>query len=68
MLLREQQWYYLTHSWDDKGVQTFAESICLKVNVIARLEFEFSYYKYRSPSIFLFDIFVERQISSLCVI
>ena len=29
--------YYLTHSWDDKGVHTFPNSICPKVNVIARL-------------------------------
>ena len=39
-----QQWYYLTHSWEDKGVHTFPKSICPKVNVIARLEYELAYY------------------------
>ena len=33
-------WYYLTHSWEDKGVHTFPKGICLKVNVIALLEYE----------------------------
>ena len=36
--------YYLTHSWEDKGVHTFPKSICPKVNVIARLEYELAYY------------------------
>ena len=42
ILLEEQ--YYLTHSWDDKGVHTFPKGICPKVNVIARLEYELTYY------------------------
>ena len=42
ILLEEQ--YYLTHSWDDKGVHTFPNGICPKVNVIARLEYELAYY------------------------
>ena len=40
----EEQWYYLTHSWEDKGVHTFPKDICPKVNVIARLEYELAYY------------------------
>ena len=44
ILLEEQSWYYLTHSWEDKGVHTFPKGICSKVNVIARLEFELAYY------------------------
>ena len=37
--------YYLTHSWEDKGGgHTFPKSICPKVNVIARLEYELAYY------------------------
>ena len=40
ILLEEQLWYYLTHSWEDKGVHTFPKGICPKVNVIARLEYE----------------------------
>ena len=40
----EQQWYYLTHSWEDKGVHTFPKGICPKVNVIARLEYKLAYY------------------------
>ena len=44
-ILREEQWwYYLTHSWEDKGVHTFPKGICPKVNVIARLEYELAYY------------------------
>ena len=44
ILLEEQQWYYLTHSWEDKGVYIFPKGICLKVNVIAQLEYELAYY------------------------
>ena len=44
ILLEEQWWYYLTHSWEDKGVHTFPKDICPKVNVIARLEYELAYY------------------------
>ena len=36
--------YYLTHSWDDKGVHTFPKGICPKVNIIARLENKLAYY------------------------
>ena len=45
-ILQEEQlwWYYLTYSWDDKGVHTFPKGICLKVNIIARLEYELAYY------------------------
>ena len=39
-ILPEEQLYYLTHSWEDKGVHTFPKGICLKMNVIAWLEFE----------------------------
>ena len=42
--LRKEQ-YYLTHSWQDKGIHTFANGICPKVNVIARLKFELTYYE-----------------------
>ena len=44
ILLEEQQRYYLTHIWEDKGVHTFPKGICPKVNVIARLEYELVYY------------------------
>ena len=44
ILLEEQYWYYLTHSWEDKGAHTFPKGICPKVNVIARLEYELAYY------------------------
>ena len=44
ILLEEQWWYYLTHSWEDKGVHTFPKDICPKVNVIARLEYGLAYY------------------------
>ena len=42
-ILQEEQ-YYLTHSWEDKGVHTFSKGICPKVNIIARLENELAYY------------------------
>ena len=44
IILEEQSWYYLTHSWEDKGVHTFPKGICPKVNVIARLEYEVANY------------------------
>ena len=44
ILLEEQYWYYLTYSWEDKGVHSFPKSICPKVNVIALLEYELAYY------------------------
>ena len=44
ILLEEQQWYQLTHSWEDKGAHNFPNGICPKVNVIARLEYELAYY------------------------
>ena len=46
ILLEEQWWYYLTHSWEDKGVHTFPKGICPKVNVIARPDFEFACYDF----------------------
>ena len=33
ILLEEQSWYHLTHSWEDKGVHTFPKGISLKVIV-----------------------------------
>ena len=42
-ILLEEQWYYITHSLEDKGVHTFPKGICPKVNVIARLEYELAY-------------------------
>ena len=43
-LLGEQQCSFLTHSWEDMGVQAFPKGISLKVNVIAWLEFELTHY------------------------
>ena len=43
-VLEEQKWYFLTQSWEDKGVPTFSKGICPKMNVIARLEYELAYY------------------------
>ena len=43
ILLKEQLWYYLTHIWEDKGIN-IPKGICPKVNVIARLEYELAYY------------------------
>ena len=44
ILVGGQQWYYLTHSWEDKRVHTFRKSISPKVNVIEWLKFELAYY------------------------
>ena len=44
ILVEEQQWYYLNYSWKDKVVHTFPKGICLKLNIIALLEFELAYY------------------------
>ena len=43
--LEEQLWYYLTYSWEDKGTHTFSKGICPKVNVMAQLYFELTYYE-----------------------
>ena len=43
ILQKEQSWYYLTHSWEDKGFHTFPKGICPKVKVIAPLEYELAY-------------------------
>ena len=44
ILQEEQLWYYLIHSWENKGVHTFPKGICLKVNVIVQLEYKLAYY------------------------
>ena len=28
ILVEEQQRYYLTHGWEDKGIHTFSKGIC----------------------------------------
>ena len=35
----EQQWYYLTQSWEDKDVPTIPKGISLKVNIIVQIEY-----------------------------
>ena len=40
LLLVEQEWYYLTNSWRDKGVHAFPKGINLKGNVMVWLKFE----------------------------
>ena len=44
ILLEEQVWYYLIHSWEDKVVYTSSKSISPKVNVIAWVEIQHAYY------------------------
>ena len=59
IFLEEQQWYYLTHSWEDKRAHTFPKDICPKVNVIARLEYHdsavqrFNHYTTRTPHLII---------------
>ena len=57
ILLEEQYWYYLTHSWEDKGVHTFPKGIFPKVNVIARLEYELAYY---DSAVYRFNHYTKR--------
>ena len=37
-------WYYLTHSWGDKGTHTFPKGISPNMIVIVRLVFKFAYF------------------------
>ena len=41
----EQEWFYLTHNWGNKGVHAFLKNISPKVNVIAQLGFELAYFE-----------------------
>ena len=41
---KEEDWYKLTYSWEDRMVHTFSESIKSKVNVIVWLEFKLAFY------------------------
>ena len=43
-LVEEQLWHYLTQVWENKRVHAFVKSICPKVIVTARPEFELAYY------------------------
>ena len=59
-----QQWYYLTQNWVYKEVYTFPRGICLKVNIIERLEFELPYL---SIFIFLFYLInVKVTLETIC--
>ena len=53
ILREERECDNLIHSWEDKGwgFIPFSRGICLKVNVIAQLEFELAYYNSRSPAL-----------------
>ena len=51
ILVEKQQWYYLTYNWRYKGVHTILKSISPKVNVVARLEFELTYFGGHSPTL-----------------
>ena len=44
ILVEEQKWYPFTHSWGDKGVQTFPNSIRPKLNILVQLEIEIANY------------------------
>ena len=45
ILVEEQQWYYVTQSYGNLRIHTFPKGVSLKVNVIAWLEFELTYFK-----------------------
>ena len=44
ILVEEQKWYYLIHSWRNKRVHAFPKGISLKVNVVVQQELELTYY------------------------
>ena len=56
-ILEEQQWSYLTHSWEDEGVHTFPKGICPKVNVRVQLEFKLIYH---NPAVYCFNHYTTR--------
>ena len=56
ILVEEQQWWYLTHSWDNKTVHTFPRGIYSKVNVTAWLGFELAYFEAAVQHISHFDM------------
>ena len=45
ILVKEQQWYYLTPSWGIRKLNIFSKGISLKVNVVAWIEFELTHFK-----------------------
>ena len=65
ILLEEQLWFYLTHSWEDKRVHTFPKGICPKMNVMVQLEFELAYY---DPAVYRFNHYTTRTLHILCQI
>ena len=44
-LQKKQQWYYLTHNWQNKGVHAFPKGINMNVNIIVQLELELAYFE-----------------------
>ena len=44
ILLEEQLWHYLIHTWGDKWVHTFFEGVSSKVNIIALRGFKVALY------------------------
>ena len=49
---------YLTHRWEDQRVHTFSKGVYLKVNVIARLEFELAYH---DSAVYRFNHYISRR-------
>ena len=45
IIVEEQYWYYLTHSWGDKRVHAFPKGIRPKMNIRASREFELAYFE-----------------------
>ena len=50
-LVEEQQQYYLTHTWEDKGIHIFPKGISLRENIIIQVKFELSYFETHSPAL-----------------
>ena len=43
--IKEQPWYYLTHSWEDIGFWYLPKGISPKVNIKWQLELEIAYFE-----------------------
>ena len=58
-MLVEQKWFYLTHSWRDKGFYTFPKSISPKGNVITRLEFELTWHWFLIIIVKIYQFYIQ---------
>ena len=51
ILLEEQYWYYLTHSWEDKGTHTFPQGYLPESERNSATEVRTRVQRFRSPTL-----------------